>query len=135
MKEFNQAWLLQHRISTGSVTDADFAELGRQLAGFHQKKCESSESISHFGMPYELSVAFDQNYVQTEQFVGTLQSRQQLDDTKSQTNSFFFNRSNVLIDRVRSGKIKKCHVRLPRFCSRADSRTYLLHFQNRETFT
>lgn len=117
MKEFDQSWILQHRLENGTASRHDMSQLGKQLAVFHDHGCECCEEIAHFGMPHELKAAFDQNYEQTEQFVGSLQTRKQLDATRDLSNSFFFNRSNLLADRVRHGKIKRCHVRWRKFVS------------------
>lgn len=133
MREFQQDWVLQTRVTAGTASLQLFSDLGQHLATLHRKLSECEEQNCRFGMPHELSRAFAENFTSTSRFIPELLSEQQLSKCKEFTDSFFFNKSDLLSSRLQAGKIKQCHVRpfpspqyLPAPTSLRDRETYIL---------
>ncbi|HEY9653456.1 MAG TPA: adenylyl-sulfate kinase, partial [Coleofasciculaceae cyanobacterium] len=69
MREFPQDDLFICMFEQGRLTEAHMEELGRIVAQFHAK-AQTSDYISSFGEIAQLRLAFDENYQQTEQYIG-----------------------------------------------------------------
>jgi uncharacterized protein len=108
MCAFSQEDLLSNLLETNRLSCDRFTELGEIVAKFHQNT-DTNDYINNFGTAANIRVAFEENYQQTQKYVGKVQTREQLEATKVYTDFFFTERANLLKDRVKQGKIKECH--------------------------
>lgn len=85
-----------------------FKELGRVVAQFHQNT-ETNEYISSFGTVEKIQTAFEENYRQSERYIGVVQTQEQFTATKAYSDAFFAEQENLLLARIKQQKIKECH--------------------------
>jgi aminoglycoside phosphotransferase family enzyme/predicted kinase len=108
MRQFPQENLFINLFEAGKLSIEQMEELGKIVAQFHAKAA-TNDYISSFGTVAKVREAFDENYQQTEQYVGRVQTQQQLVETKAFTDSFFAEREDLFQARIDNHKIKECH--------------------------
>jgi aminoglycoside phosphotransferase family enzyme/predicted kinase len=108
MREFPQETLLSNLFETGKLNEAHLEELGRVVAQYHAKT-ETNDYIRSFGEVAQVRAAFDENYEQTEKYIGGSQTQQQFDETKAYTNEFFAERAELFHKRIQNNYIRECH--------------------------
>lgn len=108
MVQFPQDTLLSALYDRGELTPALMAELAVAVANFHQG-AETSDYIRTFGAVDQIRQAFDENYAQTEGFIGGPQTQAQFDETKAYTDDFFASRGDLFEQRVAQNRIRACH--------------------------
>lgn len=85
-----------------------FRELGKVVAQFHNQT-ETNEYISSFGTVAKIQPAFEENYRQSQKYIGVVQTQEQFAATKAFSDVFFAERENLFLTRVKQQKIKECH--------------------------
>ncbi len=108
MRAFPQENLFSNLLEDGKLESDRFTELGKIVANFHQN-ADTNEYIHSFGTVNKISAAFTENYQQSEKYIGTVQTKEQFTKTKTYTDSFFAERKELFINRVKQNKIKECH--------------------------
>ncbi|MCG9884597.1 MAG: AAA family ATPase [Cyanobacteria bacterium] len=108
MRQFPQETLLSAAFDRGEVTEATVIDLARVVAEFHQS-APTDDYIASFGAPERVKLAFDENFAQTEGYIGGPQTQEQFDATKAWTEAFFEQRSQLLRDRAAGGFVRNCH--------------------------
>jgi IS605 OrfB family transposase len=83
-------------------------ELGRVVATFHAQT-ETNDYIRSFGRPERVREAFDENYAQTQRYVGGPQTAQQYRETQAYTDRFFAERQELFQQRIEQNRIRECH--------------------------
>ena len=107
MHQFPQEDLFSNLLNAGKLNSDRFIELGRIVARFHQN-AETNDYISSFGTVAKINAAFEENYQQSQKYIGVVQTQEQFEDTKAYTDTFF-TQTELLKDRVKQQKIKQCH--------------------------
>ncbi len=92
----------------GLRNEALFDRLARAVAAYH-RAAPSNNHISSFGRADRVRRAMDEEYRQTERFVGGPQTREQLDETRAFTDDFFAAHSGLLDGRAAGGFVRECH--------------------------
>jgi uncharacterized protein len=116
MRQFPQENLFSSLLEAGKLSGDyppgrlcdRFRELGKVVAQFHQNT-ETNEYISSFGTVEKIKAAFEENYRQSQKYVGVVQTQEQFTATKAYSDAFFAERENLLLARVKQQKIKECH--------------------------
>ncbi|MBD2450372.1 AAA family ATPase [Nostoc sp. FACHB-152] len=108
MREFPQETLLSNLFAQGKLTEGNLEELGRVVAQYHAKT-ETNDYIRSFGEVPQVRAAFDENYEQTEKYIGGPQTQQQFDETKAYTDKFFAERQELFHKRIENHYIRECH--------------------------
>ncbi|MGB5971678.1 MAG: AAA family ATPase, partial [Nodosilinea sp.] len=108
MVQFPQAALLSALYDRGELTAALMADLAVAVADFHLG-AETSDRIRSFGSVEQIRQAFDENYAQTEGYIGGPQTQAQFDATKAYTDSFFDTQAELFERRVAQNWIRACH--------------------------
>jgi uncharacterized protein len=108
MYAFPQENLFSNLLEINKLSVDRLTELGKIVANFHQHT-DTNNYISKFGTIANIRVAFEENYQQSQKYVGKVQTREQLEATKAYTDSFFSEREYLLNERVKQEKIKECH--------------------------
>lgn len=108
MRQFPQDTLLNRLFEQGELTEDLLRELAIAIANFH-KISHTDDYIQSFGTVKSIRAAFDENYEQTEHYIGGPQTQQQFDETRAYTDRFFEEREDLFKQRVQEGWIRECH--------------------------
>lgn len=108
MCQFPQDALFIKLFEQGKLTEAQMEELGQIVAQFHAK-AHTDDYIRSFGEVSKIREAFDENYQQTEKYIGGPQTQQQFEGTKRFTDTFFEQRYEVFTKRREHDRIRECH--------------------------
>ncbi len=108
MREFPQSALLSEMEKAGELTESLLAELGKIVARFHQQS-QTSDYIREFGNPAKIKEGIDNNYKQTEQYIGIAQTKTQFQETQAFTDRFFQQYASLLKARQSNNWIRECH--------------------------
>ena len=108
MWQFPQDQLFSALFERDRLTPSDLIKLGQIVAAFHQRT-QTSPEIRHFGRVTQIKAAFDENYQQTEPFIGGPQTEQQFQETKAFSDRFFADHASWFEQRQAQDKIRECH--------------------------
>ncbi|QIZ72955.1 bifunctional aminoglycoside phosphotransferase/ATP-binding protein [Oxynema aestuarii] len=108
MRQFPQECLFSSLFQAGKLSEDRMRELGRVVAEFHGKT-ETDDRILQFGEIAQIRQAIDENYRQTEKYIGGPQTRQQFEETKAYSDRFFVERKDLFKTRIAREKIRECH--------------------------
>jgi len=108
MRQFPQDMLLINMFSQGKVDEKLMVELGRVVAQYHAKAA-INDYIRGFGEVAQVRQAFDENYEQSEKYIGKAQTQNQFDETKAYTDKFFAEKESLFKNRMIGNFIRECH--------------------------
>ncbi|MCF2149403.1 AAA family ATPase [Desmonostoc muscorum LEGE 12446] len=108
MRQFPQESLLSALFEAGKLNETNLDNLGRVVAQYHSQ-AQTNDYIRSFGEVPNLRAAFDENYEQTEKYIGGPQTQAQFTETKEYTDKFFTERSELLASRIHNNYIRECH--------------------------
>ncbi|MEB3226643.1 MAG: AAA family ATPase [Synechococcus sp.] len=108
MRQFPQETLLSEMFAAGTLTETHMEQLGRAVADFHGQ-ATTNDYILSFGEIPKIRQAIDENYAQTAQYIGTVQTQARFEQTKDFTDNFFGSREEIFAQRRQERKIKECH--------------------------
>ena len=108
MRQFPQEMLLSQLFERGELTEGRLLELAEVVAAYHLK-AETNDYIRTFGEIAKIRPAFDQNYEQTEVYIGGPQTQTQFDLTKAYTDRFFDEQQALFVERTGQNWIRACH--------------------------
>lgn len=108
MRQFPQDALFSEMHARGELTEQHLEDLGHFLARFHATS-PTNDHIRTFGEVSQIRAAFDENYEQTQKYIGGPQTQQQFEETKRYTDRFFEERQDLFERRVQNDKIRECH--------------------------
>jgi len=108
MREFPGDSLWSKRFERDELTLTDMLRLGTRLAELHEAADHDAE-IARFGDPDRVARVAEDNFTETEQFVGTIQEPSMLARTRALTRDFIATHRDLLIARQREGRIRACH--------------------------
>ncbi len=108
MVQFPQAAILSALYDRGELTPALIQDLAAAVANFHLG-AETNDYIRTFGSVDKIRQAFDENYAQTEGYIGGPQTQAQFDATKAYTDDFFRSQGELFQRRVEQNWIRACH--------------------------
>lgn len=108
MRQFPQENLFINLFEAGKLEIEQMAELGKIVAQFHEE-AKTNDYISSFGKVSKIREAFDENYQQTQGYIGRAQTQEQLTQTQAYTDKFFTDKAALFETRITDNKIKECH--------------------------
>ncbi len=108
MRQFPQENLFSNLLDAGKLNSDRFIELGKIVAQFHHQ-AQTNNYISSFGTVDHIRAAFEENYRQSQKYIGVVQTKEQFEATKAYTDFFFTEREDLLQQRVKQQRIKECH--------------------------
>ena len=108
MQRFPQENLFSELFASGKLTEKYLEELGEKVAEFHDLAL-TNDRITSFGEIAKIKEAFDENYQQTEKYIGIVQTQAQFDGTKKYSDDFFEREKDLFKQRRDNNKIKECH--------------------------
>ncbi len=108
MKQFPQEALLSYLFDQGQLTEDHLVQWGKVIAQFHAQ-AETNDRIRSFGQVDQIKPAFDQNYQQTQVYIGGPQTQDQFDQTRAFTDRFFLDHADHFAERIQQNRIRECH--------------------------
>ncbi|GAA6622527.1 AAA family ATPase [Scytonema sp. NUACC26] len=109
MLQFPNDTLLSQLFKQGRLDEELVEKLGRVVAEYHANKTVTNDYIRSFGEVEPVRAAFDENYQQTEKYIGGPQTREQFEETKQYTDNFFSTCGELFKNRIKSSRIRECH--------------------------
>jgi len=100
--------LMKKLVKDGRFVDEMLERVAKKIAEFH-KHAETSPEIEKFGEVVSIKFNTDENFEQTEKYIGTAISKGHFTSIKRYTNSFYEKRVELIERRIREGRIKDCH--------------------------
>jgi aminoglycoside phosphotransferase family enzyme len=82
--------------------------LSEKLARFYSS-AETNETIRSFGRPERIKQDTDENFEQTEKYIGVTVGKDIYKFIKNRTNDFFKKKAQLFEQRISSGKVRDCH--------------------------
>jgi len=108
MKQLPQGRMMDVLLPRGQVTLEMMARVAEKLVGFHQK-AETNQKIAAFGRLDVICQNTDENFVQTEKYIGTSITAGEYQHIKNYTDNFVDSNAGLFDKRIREGKIRDCH--------------------------
>jgi aminoglycoside phosphotransferase family enzyme len=108
MRQFPQDCLLSSLFEHQQLTADHIIRLGKRVAEFHQQT-PTNQEITAFGNPDVVWQSIANNFQATEKYIGTVQTRQQFDQTKQFCETFYQQHFDWFQERQSLGKIRECH--------------------------
>jgi len=108
MKQLPQDRMMDVLLPRGQVTLEMVAKVAEKLVGFHHKT-ETNQKIAAFGRLDVIRQNTDENFAQTEKYIGTSITAEQYRHIKDYTDNFIGSNAGLFDKRVREGKTRDCH--------------------------
>jgi aminoglycoside phosphotransferase family enzyme/predicted kinase len=108
MRELPQDGILTRLVQKKKIGQKTIRELARIIADFH-RKADTNKRISAFGGAEAFGKNIDENFEQTEEFVGKTITRGQYEFIRKSSDRFFEKNKGLLEARIRNHKIRDCH--------------------------
>jgi aminoglycoside phosphotransferase family enzyme len=108
MKQLPQGRMMDVLLPQGQVTREMVARVAEKLMSFHQR-AETNPEIAAFGRLDGIRQNTDENFAQTEKYIGLTIPKAQYERVKGYTDGFIKSNASLFEKRVREGKIRDCH--------------------------
>jgi len=108
MKQLPQDRMMDVLLPRGQVTQEMIARVAEKLMVFHQK-AETNQEIAAFGRLDVINHNCDENFAQTEKYIGTSITAEEYQHIKNYTDNFIDSNTSLFDKRVKEGKIRDCH--------------------------
>jgi aminoglycoside phosphotransferase family enzyme len=108
MKQLPQDRMMDVLLPRGQVTREMITRVAEKLADFH-KKAETNPNIAAFGKLDVIRQNTDENFAQTEKYIGLTIPSTKYNLIRSYTDDFIVNNTSLFDKRVREGRIRDCH--------------------------
>jgi aminoglycoside phosphotransferase family enzyme len=108
MKQLPRDRMMDVLLSRGEVTVEMVANVAEKLVDFHQR-AETSQEIAAFGRLDVIRQNTDENFAQTEKYIGASITAEGYQHIKNYTDDFIDDKASLFDKRVREGKIRDCH--------------------------
>ncbi|MFB3883714.1 MAG: hypothetical protein ACE144_00720 [Thermodesulfobacteriota bacterium] len=108
MKQIPEELLMDKLLEKKQVTPKMIEAVSEKLALFYSV-AETSDLIKSFARPERVKQDTDENFEQTEKYVGITISKGAYGEIRDRTNNFYRSRAEVFLQRIASGRIRDCH--------------------------
>jgi hypothetical protein len=108
MKQLPGDRMMDVLLSQHQVTPEMTARVAERLVSFH-RKADANQDIAAFGGLNVIRQNCDENFLQTEKYVGLTILRAKYERIKDYTNDFIESNAGLFEKRVREGRIRDCH--------------------------
>ena len=108
MKQIPEELLMDKLLEKGQVNREMMEALSEKLVRFYSS-AETNETIKSFGRPERVKQDTDENFVQTDKYIGVTISKEVFEGIQSKTDEFFRVREKRFHQRMGSGQIRDCH--------------------------
>ncbi len=108
MREMPQERMMDRMLQAGKVRKKDILALVQKLVPFYQKT-RTGKGVNPFGRIEIITKNTEENFIQTQPYVGRLVSRRVYDRIVSGTRKFLKNEKDLFKKRIHEGRIRDCH--------------------------
>ena len=108
MRRLPQQAMMNVLLANNQVSPQMVSRVARKLAGFHQR-AETNAHISTFGDLEAITKNTEENFTQTERYVGNTISREKYQRIKDYTDGFVKKNASLFWKRIAKGRIRDCH--------------------------
>jgi len=108
MKQLPRDRMMDVLLPRGQVTMEMVARVAEKLVDFHDR-AETNQKIADFGRLDVIRQNTDENFAQTEKYIGISITAEEYHHIKNYTNDFVASNTSLFDKRVREGKIRDCH--------------------------
>jgi aminoglycoside phosphotransferase family enzyme len=108
MRQLPREHMMDVLLPRGKVTKEMIAKVAEKLVPFHQK-AETNSKIAAFGKLDTIRQNCDENFAQSEKYIGISISSTKYKQIKNYTNDFISSNSSLFDKRVGKGRIRDCH--------------------------
>ncbi|MBW2076822.1 MAG: gluconokinase [Deltaproteobacteria bacterium] len=108
MRRLPEEMLMKSVFLRGELSEGQLQRIADVLAGFHGSALHSPE-IDAFGDPEAFKVNTDENFSQTEKYIGTTIRKEDFNELKRWTSSCYTSLRSAFLGRVRDKRIRDCH--------------------------
>jgi hypothetical protein len=108
MRRLPMEKLMRRLLQEGKLKREMIDRVAKKIASFHSI-AESSPEIEKYGEISAIKYNTDENFKQTERYIGKTISQSQYNAIRHYTNNFYEEKGDLIIGRIRDGKIKDCH--------------------------
>jgi len=108
MRQIPEKLLMDKLLERGRVTPKMMEAVSEKLVRFYSE-AETNELIRSFGRPERVKQDTDENFEQTEKYLGVTISKDVYEEIKRRTNEFFRVKERIFHQRIGSDRIRDCH--------------------------
>ena len=108
MRQFSEANFLDQRVARGAVRIRDLDRIAQTLKQFYEAQAPT-EAIEAWGRVDRLKISTDENFRQTEAFIGNTISRAAFETIRFYTDAFYRRHSALFASRIQERWIRDCH--------------------------
>jgi aminoglycoside phosphotransferase family enzyme len=108
MKQLPRDRMMDVLLPRGQVTPEMIGRVAERLVSFH-REAETDQDIAAFGKLSVIRQNCDENFVQTEKYVGLTILRTKYEGIRDYTNDFIQSNAGLFGKRVREDRIRDCH--------------------------
>lgn len=108
MRQLPDDRMMDNLIRNSELSPQMVARVAQKLARFHQG-AETNDEIAHYGDLSILTTNTEENFDQTEKYIGVSISRERYDAIKAYTRSFIDEKASLFRQRAQKGRTRDCH--------------------------
>jgi len=108
MRQLPPQRMMDVLLSKNQVSEGMVRQVAQKLADFHQQ-AETNAEISSYGDLSTILTNTEENFTQTQKYIGVSISREQYQTIKAYTDSFAEQNIRLFKKRVKEGRIRDCH--------------------------
>jgi len=108
MKRIPDENLMKNILNSGRMTPELVEKIAERIATFHLTT-KANEQTLKFGIIDNFKINTDENFFQTEKYIGITIEKDEWEYIKSWTDNFYKNNSAQFEQRIKDNKIKDCH--------------------------
>jgi aminoglycoside phosphotransferase family enzyme len=108
MVRLPQERIMTQLLEEGKVSKETIAELAVIVATFHSQ-AQTNPDISHFGSLDIVKTNWDENFAQTQKYIGQTVSQADFDFMQAKISGFMTDKRELFEERIADGRIRDCH--------------------------
>ncbi len=108
MKRLPDDMLMKTVFLKGELEERHLKKIANVLAKFHLTS-QNSRDIDEFGKPEMFKINTDENFAQTEKYIGKTIQKKDFDVLKRWTSDFYTSNGELFHKRIKGKKIRDCH--------------------------
>lgn len=108
MKQIPEEFLMDQLLKKGKVTKEMIEAISERLVDFYSM-AETDEKIKGFARPERIKQDTDENFDQTEKYIGITISKVVYEEVKKRTNDFLKEKEDIFYLRIKDDRIRDCH--------------------------
>ena len=108
MRRLPQEAMMDVLLAQNQVSEEMVTSVAQRLVEFHQE-AEANDNISKFGSLDTITRNAQENFTQTEKYIGSTISREKYKHIKGYTANFIIQKANLFHKRIADGRIRDCH--------------------------